>query len=80
MNKTEQPHSYRVTVSGPGALTLDPEVSYLVAAGEVAPIALRVRRPAYEPRGAETIQFHISAGDDPRQSATHAARFLAPTQ
>ncbi len=78
MNKTEQPHSYRVTVSGPGALALDPAVSYLVAAGEVAPVALRVRRPAYEPRGAETIQFHISAVDDPRQSASRAARFLAP--
>ncbi|MGA3159029.1 MAG: cytochrome c oxidase accessory protein CcoG [Steroidobacteraceae bacterium] len=80
MNKTEQAQRYRVSVSGPGALALDPDISYLVSAGEVAPIALRVRRSPYEPRGAETIQFHISAVDDPRQSATHAARFLAPTE
>ena len=79
LNKTEEGHTYAVTVTGPGSLSLDPQQHYAIPAGEVVPIALRVRRAVYEPRGAETIQFRITADDNPHLTITHPARFLAPS-
>jgi cytochrome c oxidase accessory protein FixG len=79
LNKTEAPHRFVITVSGEGALSLDPEPArFDVAAGEVRPIAIRVRRPAYEPLGSQDIRFAISAEDAPKLHAQSKARFLAP--
>ena len=46
-------------------------------AGEVFPAAVRVRRPAYEPLGAQDIRLRAVALDDPRDSADAETRFLA---
>jgi len=48
--------------------------------GEVHPVILRVRRPAYEPAGPETIHFTVTARDNPRVAAGHDARLLAPSR
>jgi cytochrome c oxidase accessory protein FixG len=81
MNKTEYTHRFTVTVSGAGALALDPERAvFSVPSGEVFPAALRVRRSAYEPHGSETIVFEIRAVDEPRLYASSKARFLAPSK
>ncbi len=81
LNKSEQGHRFVVTVEGPGELTLDPTPArFDVGSGEVYPVALRVRRPAYEPLGSEDIEFHVQAEDAPHLSATTRARFLAPRQ
>ncbi|MDE2220335.1 MAG: cytochrome c oxidase accessory protein CcoG [Gammaproteobacteria bacterium] len=81
LNKSEQARKFAVTVSGPGKLTLDPAQPVVsVASEEVYPVVVRVQREAYEPNGSETIQFHIAARDDPRVTASHAARLLAPTR
>jgi cytochrome c oxidase accessory protein FixG len=81
LNKTEQTHRFVLTVSGPGALSLDPApASFTVASGEVFPAVIRVRRAAYEPVGSETIQFTVRAEDAAGLIAQSAARFLAPSQ
>jgi cytochrome c oxidase accessory protein FixG len=81
MNKTEQPHSFSVVVRGNGALSLDPDpATFAVRSGEVFPAAIRVRRPAYEPLGSETIFFEVRATDDPGLHATSKARFIAPAK
>ncbi|MBS0387271.1 MAG: cytochrome c oxidase accessory protein CcoG [Proteobacteria bacterium] len=81
LNKSELNRRIDVSVSGPGVLTLDPaSPSYSVAPGEVYPAVVRVRRDAYQPAGSETIQFHITARDDPGVAATHDARLLAPSR
>jgi len=79
LNKSELGHEFTVSVAGPGTLGLDPAApTYTVAPGEVFPAIVRVRRPAYEPGGSETIRFRVTARDNPRITATHDARLLAP--
>jgi cytochrome c oxidase accessory protein FixG len=81
LNKTEHPHRFVITVRGPGVLTLEPAMAQFdVGSGEVFPATVRVRRPAYEPLGAENIVFEVRAADDPRLDAHTRARFLAPTK
>jgi len=81
LNKSEQGHDFVVAVSGTGALVLDPaQAIYRVAPGEVHPAIVRVRRPAWEPAGPETIRFTVTASDDPRVRAQHDARLLAPSR
>jgi cytochrome c oxidase accessory protein FixG len=81
LNKSERAHEFSISVSGTGNLSLDPAAArYQVASGSVYPAILRVRRPAWSPAGSETIRFEIVASDAPKIRATHAARFLAPTQ
>jgi cytochrome c oxidase accessory protein FixG len=81
LNKTEQPHRFVVTVKGEGELMLDPPVArFDVGSGEVFPAALRVRRPAYEPMGAQDIEVIVQAEDDSHLHAATKARFLAPTR
>ncbi len=81
LNKTEQAHSFVVTVRGAGNLTLDPDPArVIVAGGEVYPVALRVRRPAYEPLGPQDIGFEVRADDVSGLRAAATARFLAPSR
>ena len=81
MNKTEHPHRFTVVVGGAGALALDPDpATFLVPGGEVFPAAIRVRRPAYDPAGSETILFEIRALDAPQLYASSKARFIAPAR
>ena len=81
LNKSELGHEFVVGVSGAGTLTLDPaDAVYHVMPGEVHPVILRVRRPAYEPAGPETIHFTVTARDNPRVAAGHDARLLAPSR
>lgn len=81
LNKTEQSHRFRIVASGAGQLAIDPDpAQFDVGSGEVYPAAIRVRRPAYDPVGSETIRFSIAATDKPQLQATAEARFLAPTQ
>jgi cytochrome c oxidase accessory protein FixG len=79
LNKSEKGRRFRLSVAGAGELSLDPaQPVYVVEGGEVYPAIVRVRRDAWEPAGAETILFRVTAEDDPRVTATHKARFLAP--
>ena len=81
MNKTEQAHRFAVVIQGAGVLDLDPSPAiFAVRGGEVFPAAIRVRRPAYEPVGSETVSLRIFALDDPRLHASSKARFIAPAK
>jgi cytochrome c oxidase accessory protein FixG len=81
LNKTERPHRFTLTVTGEGELTLDPaEAHFMVASGEVFPAVIRVRRPAYEPLGSQSIELRVRAEDDPRLEASTVARFIGPTR
>jgi cytochrome c oxidase accessory protein FixG len=81
LNKTERPHRFVVSVRGEGELSLDPPVaSFDVISGEVYPVAIRVRRPAYEPLGPQDIEFVVRAADAPSLEVQTKARFLAPTR
>jgi cytochrome c oxidase accessory protein FixG len=80
LNKTEQEQRFRIEARGGSALTLLPEREYLVGSGAVYSLPLRVRRAAYEPLGAETIEITLRSVDDPAIHVTTEARFLAPTR
>jgi len=81
INKSEQPHRFRVSVKGPGVLSLDPEPAvFAVAAGDVFPAGIRIRRSAYEPVGSESVQITVQAEDDAALRASTIARFLAPSK
>ena len=81
MNKTEVAHRFRVAVRGPGRLEVDPlPAIFQVRAGEVYPAAVRVRRPAYEPVGSETVVFRVEALEDSSLQTSATARFLAPSR
>jgi cytochrome c oxidase accessory protein FixG len=81
INKSEQAHRFRISVTGPGVLSLDPEPAvFTVAAGEVFPAGIRVRRPAFDPVGSESVRITVQAEDTPRLRASTSARFLAPSK
>jgi cytochrome c oxidase accessory protein FixG len=81
LNKTERSQRVRVDVAGAGGLELDPSpAQFTVASGEVYPAAVRVRRPAYEPLGAQDITLRVTSLDDPGITAAADARFLAPAR
>jgi polyferredoxin len=81
INKSEQPHRFRVSVTGPGALTLDPEPAvFNVAAGEVFPAGIRIRRSAFDPVGSESVRITVEAEDNAQLRASTTARFLAPSK
>jgi cytochrome c oxidase accessory protein FixG len=81
INKTENAHQFRVRVEGAGNLDLDPQPAlFRVAAGDVYPAGIRVRRSPYEPLGSETIRFTVEAVDEPSLKASTSARFIAPSR
>jgi cytochrome c oxidase accessory protein FixG len=81
INKSEKPHRFHVTVSGPGNLSLDPEPAvFSVAAGDVFPAGIRIRRSAYEPVGSESVQITVQSEDGDALRASTTARFLAPSK
>jgi cytochrome c oxidase accessory protein FixG len=81
LNKSERTHRFRVTIDEPERFSLEPRGAvFTVESGAVFPAAVRVRRDAYEPLGAETIRFTVTAEDDPQLVASAEARLLAPTQ
>lgn len=79
INKTETARRFRVSVTGRGDLRVDPDpATYFVPGGEVFSAGIRVRRPAYEPEGSETIKLEVEAVDDSSLRASATARFIAP--
>lgn len=81
INKSEKAHRFRISVTGPGVLSLDPEPAvFTVAAGDVFPAGIRVRRPAFDPVGSESVRITVQAEDTPRLRASTTARFLAPSK
>jgi polyferredoxin len=80
LNKTEREQNFRVEARGASPLTLLPQRVYSVSSGAVYSLPLRVRRAAYDPAGAETIQITVRSVDDPGVHATTRARFLAPAR
>jgi len=79
LNKTERARRFRISVTGPGRLVIDPDpAEFTVGSGDVFPAAVRVRRDAYDPLGSETIRFAVVALDHPTTRVTTTARFIAP--
>jgi cytochrome c oxidase accessory protein FixG len=81
LNKTEQDHSFRVTVAGDNGVQIDPDPAVVsVKGGEVAPAAIRVRRAAFTGTGSQDVRFVTVALDAPQLHTTTRARFIAPAQ
>jgi len=81
LNKTEKERRFELEVDGEGEFTLIPDKRvYVVKSGEVYSTPMRVRRPAYEPLGPQTIEFELKSLDDESIEAETEARFLAPTR
>jgi cytochrome c oxidase accessory protein FixG len=80
LNKTEREQTFRIEARGGSPLELLPQREYTVGSGAVYSLPLRVRRAAYEPLGAETIQITVRSVADPEVHATTDARFLAPAR
>jgi len=81
LNKTEHPQRFVLEAQGATELEVLSAVhEYAVPSGAVYSVAVRVRRAAYEPLGAETITLVLHSLDDPRVLTTTKARFLAPAR
>jgi cytochrome c oxidase accessory protein FixG len=81
LNKSEHDRTFVLTAKGASPLELrSAQTEYRVPSGAVFSVPLRVRRAAYEPLGAETIQITVTSREDARIHATTDARFLAPTR
>jgi cytochrome c oxidase accessory protein FixG len=81
LNKTEHERVFVIEAEGASQLMiLSADREYRVPSGAVYSVPLRVRRPAYDPLGAETIRLTVRATDDATIHATTKARFLAPSR
>jgi cytochrome c oxidase accessory protein FixG len=80
INMDEQPHYYRLKVSGLEGLELVvSEQPFEVRAGEVLSLPVSVRvDPVVLEQAASQIEFTLSAEDDPDLYRTEKARFLGP--
>jgi cytochrome c oxidase accessory protein FixG len=81
MNKADHDQRFRVTVTGPGALRVDPDTEWLrVAAGAVLSAPLRVRRDAWEIAGASDIRITVTSSVNAKLTTSTRARFFAPRE
>jgi len=81
LNKTEHERAFVLEARGASPLTIiAAQREYRVPSGAVYSVPLRVRRAAYDPLGAETIQLTVRALDDAAIQSTTRARFLAPAR
>lgn len=80
INMDERPHSYIYEVSGLPTLRLESDATARrIGAGEVGSIPVRVSVDAGALRErSQTIEFRLTASDDPRLSVSEPARFLGP--
>ncbi len=79
VNKDTRAHTYRLSAEGlPGIVIETDAAEHRVGSGEVYSVAARVRVPATTARGSQPIRVQAQAVDDPRLTAVHEARFLAP--
>jgi len=81
LNMDNQPHTYQLAVSGMPELTLDLGVDEIcVPAGSVVDLPVRVRTdPVNIHKASNSIEFTLTATDNPDISATETGRFLGPT-
>ncbi len=79
INKTQQPHRYKVTVSGPEGLILETPESIATLAGELVVVPTTAH---IDPRALKApntnIHFYIEALDDPSLNVEEESRFLGP--
>lgn len=81
MNKADRDQQFLVTVSGPGAVRVDPTTASIhVAAGEVLSAPLRVRRDAWEIAGPSDITITVTSDSDSKLTTSTQARFFAPRE
>ncbi len=79
INKTQQPHRYKVTISGPEGLILETPESIATLAGElvVVPTTAHIDPSALKAPNTN-IYFYIEALDDPSLNVEEESRFLGP--
>ena len=79
INKTQQPHRYKITVSGPEGLILETPDSIATLAGElvVVPTTAHIAPSALKAPNTN-IHFYIEALDDPSLNVEEESRFLSP--
>ncbi len=79
INKTQQPHRYKVTVSGPEGLILETPESIATLAGELVVVPTTAHIDPSALKGPNTnIHFYIEALDDPSLNIEEESRFLGP--
>jgi cytochrome c oxidase accessory protein FixG len=80
LNKDKREHRLKLSVEGNPALVLDTDAAdRLVAAGEVATVAVRLRLGAGA-AGGQDVTLRASAIDDPQVTATAVTRFISPAR
>ncbi|OUS25628.1 cytochrome c oxidase accessory protein CcoG [Gammaproteobacteria bacterium 45_16_T64] len=79
INKTQELHSYRISLAGLEGLTLDTPETITALPGElvVVPTTAHISPGALK-RPSTKIQFHVEALDDPSLQTEEESRFLGP--
>ncbi len=78
-NKTEQAHTFQLSVAGMPGILIDQTTEVAVAPTENRLLAIRVRIPDESAVvGSHDIQFTIEAADDPALRRVEAAKFIVP--
>ena len=80
VNMDEQPHTYRLWISGlPEAKLLSRQSEVAVEAGAVLELPVRVRIDPYElKKTSQEIRFHLQALDQAELKITQSGRFVGP--
>ncbi len=79
INSAEMARQYTVTVQGLDGIRLDSDPQFTVepAANRLVPVRVRVMPDAGEP-GSNTIEFTVTAQDDPEVTRTESTSFFMP--
>ena len=79
INKTQQPHSYRIAVEGNAAIGFAGEPPRVQAAAEeVLNVPVTLRAEAGSVQGSSDVRFVVEATDDPAIRYAEDTRFFGP--
>ncbi|MGB5245910.1 MAG: cytochrome c oxidase accessory protein CcoG [Woeseia sp.] len=79
INKHNQQHDYRLSVSGLDGLTIRTETEFSLAPESVFTLPTSVTAPHESAIGGNIIEFRVESMDDPSITITEESRFRGPT-
>ncbi|MGB5353564.1 MAG: cytochrome c oxidase accessory protein CcoG [Woeseia sp.] len=79
INKHNQQHDYRLSVSGLDGLTIKTETEFSLAPESVYTLPTSVTAPQESAIGGNIIEFRVESMDDPSITITEESRFRGPT-
>ena len=80
INKQNEPHAYRLSVSGIEGIHIDGDTTFTVGGESVFALPVSIRVPHEHAAGGHVIEFQVDATDGSNISITEDNRFRGPTE